>query len=150
MNDLQKIKKNLRKNIKNKLIKYDFKKIFFFYFKFYFQLKTRWQARQNEIQLTANRNASAAQQQYESTEIEFRQEYEFIKQSANRERTRINELHEIYLDAALNIAKTDANKKLINAWNEKPLKVKTVDYYIIIYILINSLLICQKSTEKVD
>ena len=86
-------------------------------------------------------------------ETEFRQEYEFIKQSANRERTRINELHEIHLDAALNIAKTDANKKLINAWNEKPLKVKiilTVDYYIIIYILINSLLICQKSTEKVD
>ena len=58
------------------------------------------------------------------SEIEFRQEYETLKQSAGRERTRINELHEKYLDTALNAAKTEANKKLINAWNEKPLKVE--------------------------
>jgi hypothetical protein len=58
------------------------------------------------------------------SEIEFRQEYDFLKQSANRERTRINEVHEKNLDNALNTAKTSANKKLINAWNEKPLKVR--------------------------
>ncbi len=57
------------------------------------------------------------------SEIEFRQEYELLKQSANRERTRINELHEIHLDTDLNAAKIQANNKLINAWNEKPLKV---------------------------
>jgi len=76
------------------------------------QLKSRWQTRQNEIQLLANRNASAAQQQYEMSESDFRQEYEFLKQSANRERIRINELHEIHLDTALNTEKIEANKKI--------------------------------------
>jgi hypothetical protein len=95
----------------------------FFILIYFFKLKFRWQTRQNEIQLLANRNATAAQQQYEANEIEFRQEYEYLKQSASRERTRINELHETHLDIALNTAKTEANKKLINAWNEKPLKV---------------------------
>lgn len=56
-------------------------------------------------------------------EIEFRQEYEFLKQSASRERTRINEVHEIHLDTAFNTEKLQANKKLIDTWNEKPLKV---------------------------
>jgi hypothetical protein len=57
------------------------------------------------------------------SESDFRQEYEFLKQSANRERIRINELHEIHLDTALNTEKIQANKKLVNAWNVKPLKV---------------------------
>ncbi len=57
------------------------------------------------------------------SESDFRQEYEFLKQSANRERIRINELHETHLDTALNIEKIEANKKLVNAWNVKPLKV---------------------------
>ncbi len=111
------------------------------------QLKFRWQKRQNEIQLLANRNATGAQQQYEMSEIDFRQEYEFLKQSASRERTRINELHEIHLDTALNNAKIEANKKLINAWNEKPLKV----YYLLhhhLHINQYSLLMCQKDTKK--
>jgi hypothetical protein len=98
------------------------------------QLKSRWQTRQNEIQLLANRNATAAQQQYEISDIEFRQEYEFLKQSANRERTSINELHETHLDAALNTAKAGANKKLINAWNEKPLKTENVQDALYNYI----------------
>ncbi|CAF3897520.1 unnamed protein product, partial [Rotaria sp. Silwood1] len=50
------------------------------------QLKSRWQIRQNEIQLLAHHNITAAQNQYEISEIQFRQEYEIIKQSANRER----------------------------------------------------------------
>jgi len=81
------------------------------------------------------------------SESDFRQEYEFLKQSASRERTRINELHEIHLDTALNNAKIEANKKLINAWNEKPLKV----YYLLhhhLHINQHSLLICQKDTKK--
>jgi hypothetical protein len=98
------------------------------------QLKFRWQTRQNEIQLLANRNATAAQQQYEANEIEFRQEYEYLKQSASRERTRINELHETHLDIALNAAKTEANKKLINAWNEKSLKTESIQDALYNYI----------------
>jgi len=98
------------------------------------QLKSRWQTRQNEIQLLANRNASLAQQQYEMSEIEFRQEYEFLKQSASRERTRINELHETHLDSTLNTAKAEANKKLINAWNEKPLKTENIQDTLYKYI----------------
>lgn len=57
------------------------------------------------------------------TEIEYRQEYDYLKQSANRERTRLNELHENNLDIAMNKAKNEANRKLINTWNDKPLKV---------------------------
>jgi hypothetical protein len=98
------------------------------------QLKSRWQIRQNEIQLLANRNASAAQQQYETNEIEFRQEYEFLKQSASQERTRINELHEIHVDTALNNAKIEANKKLIYAWNEKLLKTENIQDALYNYI----------------
>lgn len=86
-------------------------------------MKSRWQTRLNEIQLLSNRNASLGQQQYESNEIEFRQEYDYLKQSASRERTRLNEVHESNLDIVLNKAKNEANRKLINTWNEKPLKV---------------------------
>jgi hypothetical protein len=92
------------------------------------QLKARWQARQGEIQLLASRNASAAQQQYESSDIDFRREYDFLKQSASRERTYLNEAHEIRLDTAVNIARTEANQKLIDAWNNKPLKVCPTSY----------------------
>lgn len=62
----------------------------------------------------------------------------------------MNELHEIHLDTALNQLKTDANNKLMNVWNEKPLKVLititkifllTIYNYVINYIFINSLLI---------
>lgn len=77
----------------------------------------------NEIQSVSNRNATLGQQQYETTEIEFRQEYDYLKQSASRERTRLNEFHENNLDIALNKAKNEANRKLLNAWNDKPLKV---------------------------
>jgi hypothetical protein len=87
------------------------------------QLRSRWQQRQNEIQLLAKRNASEAQRQYETSDIEFRQDYDFIKQSASRERTRLNEIHETHLDTAVNAAKSQANEKLIQAWGETPLKV---------------------------
>ncbi|CAF1176250.1 unnamed protein product [Adineta steineri] len=100
------------------------------------QLKIRWQTRQNEIQLLAKRNASAAQQQYEMSDIEFRQAYEILKQSANRERTRINELHEIHIDTSLNTAKIEANQKLINAWNEKSLKTEDVQQALYNYLQI--------------
>ncbi|UJR22421.1 hypothetical protein I4U23_025481 [Adineta vaga] len=100
------------------------------------ELKTRWQTRQNEIQLLANRNASAAQQQYETSDIDFRREYDFIKQAANRERTRLNELHEIHLDTAFNSAKTEANQKLINAWNNQPLKTEDIQECLYNYLQI--------------
>ena len=87
-------------------------------------MKSRWQSRQTEIQSLSNRNATAAQRQSASSEIEFRREYDFLKQSASRERTRINEVHEIHLDTAVNAAKNEANQKLIDAWKEKPLKVR--------------------------
>ncbi|CAF1936170.1 unnamed protein product [Rotaria magnacalcarata] len=100
------------------------------------QLKSRWQIRQNEIQSLANRDAAAAQQQYETNEIEFRQEYDVLKQSANRERIRMNELHEIHLDVGLNELKTEANKKLLDAWNEKPLKTENVEKALYNYLQI--------------
>ncbi|CAF1185816.1 unnamed protein product [Rotaria sordida] len=100
------------------------------------QLKSRWQIRQNEIQLLANHNITAAQKQYEITEIQFRQEYEILKQSANRERTRMNELHEIHLDITLNEIKTQANKKLLDTWNEKPLKTENVEKALYNYLQI--------------
>lgn len=86
-------------------------------------MKSRRQQRQAEIQILANRNPSEAQTSYERVELDFRQEYEFLKQTANRERTRINELHENNLDRALDVAKSETNEKLITAWNDKPFKV---------------------------
>ncbi|CAF3821790.1 unnamed protein product [Rotaria sp. Silwood1] len=100
------------------------------------QLKSRWQIRQNEIQLLAHHNITAAQNQYEISEIQFRQEYEIIKQSANRERIRMNELHEIHLDIILNELKTEANNKLLNIWNEKPLKTENVEKALYNYLQI--------------
>jgi L-lactate utilization protein LutC len=87
------------------------------------QLRSRWQQRQADIQMVANRNPSEAQASYEKADVEFRQEYDFLKQTANRERTRINELHENNLDRALDVAKSETNEKLITAWNDQPLKV---------------------------
>jgi hypothetical protein len=55
--------------------------------------------------------------------LNFRQDYDLIKQKAARERTRINELHENNLDSILDIAKKETNDKLNTAWNENPLKV---------------------------
>lgn len=81
------------------------------------------------MQLLSIRNSSAAEQQRQLMEIQFQQEYDIIKQSATRERTRINELHETHLDLALNSAKIEANKNLINAWNEQPLKVLDTEVY---------------------
>jgi len=97
--------------------------IFFLLFFEYFQLRSRWQTRQHEVQLLSLRNSSAAEQQRQSVDIEFQREYEQLKQSASQERRRLNELHETHLDLALNSAKIDANKNLISAWNEQPLKV---------------------------
>lgn len=90
------------------------------------RLKSRWQTRQKEIQLLSIRNNSAADQQRQSIDIQFQQEYDQIKQLANQERTRLNELHETHLDLALNSAKIDANKNLISAWNEQPLKTEHI------------------------
>ena len=89
----------------------------------FFQLRSRWQQRQSEIQLLAKRNATEAERQSQTSNAEFRQDYEFIEQSASRERTRLNEIHENHLDTAVNAAKSQANEKLIQAWNETPLKV---------------------------
>ncbi|CAF3095507.1 unnamed protein product [Rotaria sp. Silwood2] len=100
------------------------------------QLKSRWQIRQNEIQLLVNRNVTEAQKQYEISEIQFRQEYEILKKSASRERTRMNELHEIHLDSVLNQLKTEANKKLLDIWNEKPLKTENVEKALYNYLQI--------------
>lgn len=108
------------------------------------QLNVRWQARQAEIQRLAARNASAAQQQYETSEIDFRREYDSLKQAASRERTQLNELHEIRLDIALNAARTEANQKLIDAWNGQPLKVGLTS---LLTKLFNSLLIYQRDEE---
>lgn len=91
--------------------------------KYSFQLKNRWQQREKEIQATANINPFQAQQDYTTSDATFRGEYEALKQSANRERTRVNELHENNLDTILSIAKNQTNQKLINAWNEIPIKV---------------------------
>lgn len=74
--------------------------------------------------MVAARNASEAQRQSREIEEIFRREYEALKSSASRERTRINEIHETHLDLATNKAKTDANEKLIRAWNSKPVKVR--------------------------
>lgn len=88
-------------------------------------MKTRWQNQQKKIQFLVNGNVSAAREQIE---IDFRREYESLKQAASQERTRLNELHEIHLDNTLNVAKAEANKKLINAWNNLPLKVCRTRY----------------------
>jgi len=90
------------------------------------QLKSRWQTRQNEIQLLANQDPMEAQKEYEKSEIEFRQDYDFIKQTATRERTRINEIHENNLDSVLDIAKKETNQKLNSVWNENPLKTENI------------------------
>ncbi|CAF1151760.1 unnamed protein product [Rotaria sordida] len=90
------------------------------------QLKLRWQNRQNDIQLLVNMNPYQAQQEYIQNEIEFSRGYDFILQTANRERTRINELHEKNLDAVLDNAKNETNQKLIAVWNEKPLNVENI------------------------
>ncbi|CAF3600482.1 unnamed protein product [Rotaria sp. Silwood1] len=91
------------------------------------QLKLRWRNRQNDLQLLANMNPYQAQQEFEQSDIDFRREYDVIKQAANRERTRINELHEKNLDTILTNAKNETNKKLIAAWNENPLKVENIE-----------------------
>ena len=87
------------------------------------QLKSRRQLRQDEIQQIANRDPIQAQNQYETSEVNFRQEYDVLKQTADRERARINELHEKNLDQALDTAKKETYDKLIAAWKTKPLKV---------------------------
>lgn len=107
----------------NRSSNFPFFLIFFLLFFEYFQLRSRWQTRQHEVQLLSLRNSSAAEQQRQSVDIEFQREYEQLKQSASQERRRLNELHETHLDLALNSAKIDANKNLISAWNEQPLKV---------------------------
>ncbi|CAF1048899.1 unnamed protein product [Adineta ricciae] len=87
------------------------------------ELKTRWQNQQKKVQFLVNGNVSAAREQID---IDFRREYESLKQAASQERTRLNELHEIHLDNMLNTAKAEANKKLINAWNNLPLKTEDI------------------------
>ncbi|CAF0994896.1 unnamed protein product [Adineta ricciae] len=87
------------------------------------ELKTRWQNQQKKIQFLVNGNVSAVREQID---IDFRREYESLKQAASQERTRLNELHEIHLDNMLNVAKAEANKKLINAWNNLPLKTEDI------------------------
>lgn len=91
-------------------------------------MKTRWQKRQNELQLLANENPREAQNQYEQVEFDFRQEYDSIKQTAARERTRINEIHEDKLDSIIGIAKKETNQKLNTVWAENPLKVNIDEY----------------------
>ncbi|CAF0952162.1 unnamed protein product [Adineta steineri] len=90
-------------------------------------LKSRWQKNQDDIKILAKKNSTEAQRQYENIEIEFRQEYDLIKQTASRERTRINALHESNLDNALDIAKKETSQKLNVVWNEKPLKAKNIE-----------------------
>ena len=87
-------------------------------------MKTRWQTRQNELQLLANEKPSEAQSQSEQAEFDFRQEYDTMKDNAARERTRLNEIHEQKLDSILDIAKKETNQKLNTVWNETPLKVR--------------------------
>ena len=91
-------------------------------------MKTRWQKRQDELQLLANENPREAQNQYEQVEFDFRQEYDSIKQTAARERTRINEIHENKLDSILDIAKKETNQKLNTVWAENPLKVNIEEH----------------------
>lgn len=68
-------------------------------------------------------NPSKAQEEFEASDLQFRQEYDSIKQDANRERGRINELHEKNLDTLLDTAKNETSRQLSAAWSEKPLKV---------------------------
>ncbi|CAF2986441.1 unnamed protein product [Rotaria sp. Silwood2] len=91
------------------------------------QLKLRWRNRQNDLQLLANMNPYQAQQEFEQSDMDFRRDYDLIKQTANQERIRINELHEKNLDTILNNAKRETNKKLMIVWNEKPLKVENIE-----------------------
>lgn len=98
------------------------------------QLKSRWQTRQKDVQLLSIRNRTAADEQRQSIDIQFQREYEQLKQSASQERTRLNELHETHLDLALNSAKIDANKNLINAWNEQPLKTENIQKALYNYV----------------
>ncbi|CAF1659896.1 unnamed protein product, partial [Adineta ricciae] len=97
-------------------------------------LKSRWQNQQDNIKSQAKQNPTDAQRQYERTEIEYRQEYETIKQAASQERTRINEVHENNLDQVLDAAKEETNQKLITAWNEQPLKPKTIQEALYNYV----------------
>jgi len=90
------------------------------------KIKTRWQTRQNELKTLALEDPSRAQTEYERTEIEFRQDYGFLKQTAVRERARINQLHENNLDSTLDIAKVDTQTKLNAAWKENPLKAENL------------------------
>jgi len=105
-------------------------------------LKSRWDNRQNEIKLLATQNPDDAQKQYEKIEMEFRREYDTIKQTAGRERARINQLHETNLDKVLDSAKNETNQKLIAVWNENPLKVrKMICVYLHCYIISSKLFI---------
>lgn len=91
---------------------------------FFVKIKSRWQVRQNELQKLALENPSRAQTEYEQSEIEFRQDYDFLKQTATRERSRINQLHENNLDSILDMAKIETENKLNSAWKDNPLKVR--------------------------
>ena len=75
-----------------------------------------------------NENSIEAQNQYERADKEFRQDYDFLKQTASDERTRINELHEQNLDQALDIAKKETRERLMKLWKEKPLNVNRLTF----------------------
>lgn len=98
------------------------------------EIKSRWQVRQNELQKLALENPSRAQTEYEQSEIEFRQDYDFLKQTATRERSRINQLHENNLDSILDMAKIETENKLNSAWKDNLLKTETLKQALYDYI----------------
>ncbi|CAF1649811.1 unnamed protein product, partial [Didymodactylos carnosus] len=86
------------------------------------KLVSQWKLRQVEIKEVMANNPIEGQKKWEATDKEFKNEYEKIKQRANEERLRINDLHERHLDLNINREKAEAQKQLTNAWNEKPIK----------------------------
>lgn len=90
------------------------------------QLRSRWQQRQIDAQTSIVRDANELEQEQNRIEKDFREQYESIKQTANLERTKLNEVHENNLEILMNKARNEANKKLNQAWNERPLKTERI------------------------
>lgn len=83
-------------------------------------MQSQWEIRLADIQASAKKDGSAAQRDYENSDLEFRGEYDRIQREASRERAQINGEHEQNLDAAIAHELKRSEEKLNHLWNTKP------------------------------